>query len=420
MVGNRLGLSSGAFWPHFGTDAVPELAARLGVRDVEVMLQDAGEYRPAFVQSLRRTFDAAGIAVQSVHLKQKLHLVLSDDPAVVAEAWALFDDGIAAATGLGAGLLVWHGPSRREPGMPGRMAAFPEAATELARRCRRAGIVLTLENVSYCALPSVRDVRHFSDWLSAAGLDDVGFTFDPFQAAEADANLFMMLSVMGERLRNVHLSDYGSGGSRHLAPGDGELPWPALLRAIAHRYDGPLLLETPLGPEPDAPFARIRAMLDPLIAAASDDPVALGGLPPGVREGVSLFNAGAYYEAHEVIEYEWHAEPAPVRRLYQGILQVGIGIHHARNGNRVGALRKLSDGLDNLSPFPPDAGGIDVGRFVREATRFRAAVETADAAGLPLLTPPAIHPARTDAVDAPDASSPMGRTGAVGDGGRRE
>jgi sugar phosphate isomerase/epimerase len=385
MTGNRLGLSTGAFWPHAGTAEAPALVARLGVRDVEVMLQSTEEYQPAFAGELRQAFDVAGASVRSVHVKQALHLVFSDVAAEVADGWDLFDRAIGASVTLGASLLVWHGPSlRHEADVPALMARFPAAAAQLAERCVAAGVTLTVENVSYCALPTVRDARRYAERLDASGDDQTGFTFDPFQAAEAGANPFLMLAAMGRRLRNVHLSDYRSASGtsghaiRHLPPGKGELPWPALLRAVATGYDGPLMLESPLGPDPEETFRRVAAFLDPLIAAAGGDVLATGELPPGVREGIALFNTGAYYEAHEAIEFEWHAERGSIRRLYQGILQIGIGVHHARNGNRSGAILKLTDGITKVSEFAPAVAGIDTARLVSDAAAYLSAVIEVD------------------------------------------
>jgi len=78
-----------------------------------------------------------------------------------------------------------------------------------------------------------------------------------------------------------------------------------------------------------------------------------------VLEGIRLFNEGLYYECHEEIEHEWHAETGPIRDLYQGILQIGVGFHHASNGNLRGARLLLTDGLDKLGRFLPACMGID-------------------------------------------------------------
>jgi hypothetical protein len=81
--------------------------------------------------------------------------------------------------------------------------------------------------------------------------------------------------------------------------------------------------------------------------------------PAGLVEGVRLFNAGAYYECHEVLEAIWRDERDPIRYLYQGILQIGVGLHHLRNGNFRGARLLLDDGIDKTRRFSPRCMGID-------------------------------------------------------------
>ena len=106
-------------------------------------------------------------------------------------------------------------------------------------------------------------------------------------------------------------------------------------------------------------------------------------MPDGVRAALELFNAGQYYAAHEGLEHEWHAEPGPIRGLYQGILQIGVGVHHARNGNRTGAEIKLSGGLERLRPFMPVALELDIAALVRAADRYRDWVRQGEGAEPP-------------------------------------
>jgi predicted metal-dependent hydrolase len=89
--------------------------------------------------------------------------------------------------------------------------------------------------------------------------------------------------------------------------------------------------------------------------------------PPGLVEGVRLFNAGQFYECHEVLEDIWHAEREPIRYLYQGILQIGVGFHHWRNGNFRGAHLLLTDGIDKVRRFTPGCMAVDTDALVEQA-----------------------------------------------------
>jgi predicted metal-dependent hydrolase len=91
--------------------------------------------------------------------------------------------------------------------------------------------------------------------------------------------------------------------------------------------------------------------------------------PPELLEGIRLFNAGEYFECHEVLESIWRAERDPVRYLYQGILQVGVGLHHLRNGNFRGATLLLRDGIDKTSHFRPACLGVDTATLCDQAQR---------------------------------------------------
>lgn len=366
----RLGLSSGALYP-VATEDVPEIAARLGLPDLEIMLQTAGEYEPEFTAELRRRADAAGCRIHAVHVWQEFHPLLSPYRRRAREGRAMFSRAIAGAAMLGARTVVWHGPKRAEADTREGRTVFLEQAVELGRACASVGMRLALENVSWCALATTRDVSAIAARLREMDPEgNVGFAFDPFQAAEAGQNPFMMLGAMGDRVYDVHLSDHleGDASARHLPPGEGDLPWPAVLRAVAGAYRGPMMLEGVVGHE-SWRLTGVRELLEPMIAVALrevEDPCS-GEPPPGLAAGIAAFNAREFYEAHEVIEHEWHAERRPIRRLYQGILQIGVGFLHARRGNHAGALLLLEDGIEKTADFAPRCLGIETGQLVAEA-----------------------------------------------------
>jgi Domain of unknown function (DUF309) len=62
-----------------------------------------------------------------------------------------------------------------------------------------------------------------------------------------------------------------------------------------------------------------------------------GDQPPArLRRGIEEFNRGQFFEQHETLELEGIEEADPVRYLYQGILQVGVGFEHCDAGTRTG------------------------------------------------------------------------------------
>jgi sugar phosphate isomerase/epimerase len=354
-----IGCSTNGFYPQLDNRAALAEIGKLGFTHAELMLYHHHQYTPGSFRSVKEAADAAGVAIDVIHLEPDEHLPFDPDPAVVADAWHNFDRAIAGAHQIGAHTVVWQGPMRVEYPVDSGFDPLLEVIYEIDRRCEPAGIRLALENTSTMILSTVRDFMEIGPRLP----ERVGFAFDPHHAAAAGANPMLLLRQMHGRLFDAHLRDFDEDGNRtgNILPGDGTLPWPAILRAIRGAgFDGPLMLEAVLQPDPARSVAAVRALLVPLIANINDGEVNCGSVPPpGVLEGIRLFNEGLYYECHEEIEHEWHAETGEMRNLYQGILQIGVGFHHASNGNLRGARLLLTDGLDKLSSFLPTCMGID-------------------------------------------------------------
>ncbi len=90
-------------------------------------------------------------------------------------------------------------------------------------------------------------------------------------------------------------------------------------------------------------------------------------VPVLVSKGIEEFNRGEFFECHEYLEDAWREESRQVRFLYQGILQVGVGFYHLKNGNWRGATGLLRNGIERLRDFEPETLGIDVARLVAES-----------------------------------------------------
>lgn len=67
----------------------------------------------------------------------------------------------------------------------------------------------------------------------------------------------------------------------------------------------------------------------------------------------------------------WRDTAAPVRGLYHGILQVGVGFHHWRRGNFHGASVLLEEGIERLRPFAPTCQTVDVAALIADAAAAR-------------------------------------------------
>ncbi len=85
-----------------------------------------------------------------------------------------------------------------------------------------------------------------------------------------------------------------------------------------------------------------------------------------VRAFAEAFNAGRYFEAHELLEDFWREHRGPDRAFYQGLIQVAVALHHHERGNAVGAARVASRARRNLAPWLPSHAGFDVARLLAD------------------------------------------------------
>jgi hypothetical protein len=83
------------------------------------------------------------------------------------------------------------------------------------------------------------------------------------------------------------------------------------------------------------------------------------------RRGLALFNAGRFFDAHEVLEDLWREAPrnSRLRRHLQGLVQLAVAFHHQSKGNYVGARSVLERALRNLSGVEESFPELDMKRL---------------------------------------------------------
>ena len=100
-----------------------------------------------------------------------------------------------------------------------------------------------------------------------------------------------------------------------------------------------------------------------------------GPLPPHAKEGLRLFNAGEYFEAHEALELAWREETGQVRRLYQGILETAVTYLRIQRGNYVGAVKVYDRSRKWLRDWPDVCCGVNVSQLRADLDRVMAEVQ---------------------------------------------
>jgi hypothetical protein len=122
-----------------------------------------------------------------------------------------------------------------------------------------------------------------------------------------------------------------------------------------------------------------------------DRPKAYRPLAPDLRRaaleaGLSAYDRGDFFEAHELLEPAWMGTSNLAERaLYQGLIKLAAGYVHAVRGNPIGVARNLRGArahLDTSLRLDPDLAtrsGIDLALLlVRLDARLRAIETIAD------------------------------------------
>jgi predicted metal-dependent hydrolase len=106
---------------------------------------------------------------------------------------------------------------------------------------------------------------------------------------------------------------------------------------------------------------------------------------PRFHLGLAHFNAGEFFDAHEVWEELWHDCPAIDRRFVQSLIQAAVAIYHWGNGNSAGARTLLARGRAKAADYPPVYYELPLAEF------WKAVEET-----VLNNTPPPVLPSKPD------------------------
>jgi len=155
------------------------------------------------------------------------------------------------------------------------------------------------------------------------------------------------------------------GGGRGISLRSDFLPWLQAVGDHAGRYHAAL-----------GASARLR------VCQAS-------GLSGAVARGAVLFNAGLFYEVHEVLERAWRTAAGDEKTFLQGLVQIAVALYHHGQGNHRGARSLLHAGYDKIeatrSAAPPV---IDLGGLLAALAPWRAFLDSATGESPPAAPAP--------------------------------
>ncbi len=91
---------------------------------------------------------------------------------------------------------------------------------------------------------------------------------------------------------------------------------------------------------------------------------------PRYLKGIELFNAGHYFDAHEIWEELWMDCDMADRRFYQSLIHAAVAIYHAGRGNGLGTKRLLGSGDRYAATYANPYRGLDHRGFWQEMHGF--------------------------------------------------
>lgn len=94
------------------------------------------------------------------------------------------------------------------------------------------------------------------------------------------------------------------------------------------------------------------------------------------RTACEHFNAGEYFEAHEVWEDLWNEATGARHSFLQCLIQIAVALHHARKENFVGTRKLFASGLQYLEKGRADSEPIDLDLLRDRVLDFELALQS--------------------------------------------
>ena len=91
--------------------------------------------------------------------------------------------------------------------------------------------------------------------------------------------------------------------------------------------------------------------------------------PREYLDGIAHFNAGRYYDAHEIWEAVWLRSTGETKLFYQMLIQAAAALYHRQRRNAHGARTLYGRTCERLRGLPPVMMSLDVLDFARQFNR---------------------------------------------------
>jgi predicted metal-dependent hydrolase len=105
--------------------------------------------------------------------------------------------------------------------------------------------------------------------------------------------------------------------------------------------------------------------------------------PREYLEGIAHFNAGRYYDAHEIWEEIWLRSTDEAKVFYHMLIQAAVTLYHHERGNAHGARALYERVCEKLQKLPPVFMSLDVSEFACQLHRLFAELSEKESENVP-------------------------------------
>ena len=234
----EVGISTATFFLKELTENSFSVIQRCGGQTCEVFLTTYSEYEPEFADMLNvRRGDLSVYSVHSLNTNFEPQLFNLAE-RTRSDAERIYRKVLTAGNKLGAKVYTFHGLSRLKKDAYFNPETVGRRMRELGEIASEYGITLCLENVHWATFNAPDFYREMKKYSAGCGC-----VLDIKQARQSGYDWREYLDVMGDTLKNVHLSDVDKDGNIVMV-GKGIFPFDELVRRLEDiGYSGPLIIE---------------------------------------------------------------------------------------------------------------------------------------------------------------------------------
>lgn len=232
------GISSACFYP-METEKAVKFCGELGFKNLEIFVNAEQEMQGSIFNDIKATVNHYGINVCSVHpftSTMESFTIFGSYSRRTDDTVEYYKKFFNFAAELNAGIFVLHGGNLHHTA---DNEEYFERYAKLYETGKQFGVTVSHENVVDRRAQSPEFVKRMNDYLNG----NFALTLDLKQCRRAGESPFDFIKLVGEKIVNVHISDYNEI-SDCLPPFEGKEDFKKIIAALNEKnYSGEYLIE---------------------------------------------------------------------------------------------------------------------------------------------------------------------------------